>query len=71
MTKDAIVSALKEAARLAVLAAISAAVSYLLQFFGAQDQTNVVVLAGTLALRTVDKYIHEDQSIKANGLLPF
>lgn len=71
MNKDALIAAGKEAARLGILAFVSVLVTSLMSFLGTQDQSSTVVFALTGALRVVDYYIHKNDSIKANGLLPF
>lgn len=64
--------ALKEVFRLALFAAISVAVSGLLDFLGQLDpsQYGIVVSVGTVVLRYVDKFIHENPKIKATGISP-
>lgn len=71
MNKKAVLDTLKEAGRIAIFAAISALVAWGLQKLGVQDQTEPVVVIGTIVLRLVDKYIHKDDNLKANGLLKF
>lgn len=52
-----IIEAVKEGARLALFAGVSYLVTYLLQYFGAmnQSETNIVVI--TFVLRMVDKWL--------------
>ncbi len=64
-TMKAFLEALKEFARLAVFAAISAGIAY----FGNLDTTWAVVI--TAAFRTLDKYVHENPNIPFKGILPF
>lgn len=71
MNKEALFAAAKEAARLGVLAFASVVVTSLMSYLGAQDQSSTIVFALTGALRVIDYYIHKNDNIKANGLLPF
>lgn len=70
-TKDALISTLKEAGRIAFLAAASAVAT-----FGYAELANVptdttlgIVL--TVILRLADKFIHKNEAIEGNGLVPF
>lgn len=71
MNKKAIVEAVKEVARLAAFAAISAAATWVASKVATFDPTTVQYIIGTAVLRFVDKYIHNDTGTKAKGLLPF
>lgn len=71
MNKKAVVDTLKEAGRIALFAAASALVAWGLERLGVQNQTDIVVIAGTIILRLIDKFLHKDDSIKLNGLAPF
>jgi hypothetical protein len=53
------IEALKEGGRLALLGAVSYIVTYLLQYFGALNQTEMNVVIGTFILKLVDKYLYE------------
>lgn len=66
--KKVVFEALQEVARVALFGALSAAVAYGLQKLGMQNQTDVTVVLGTLALKGVDKWIHDNPKIKLNGL---
>lgn len=66
--KKALTEALQEVGRVALFAAVSAVVAYLLKQLAGMDQTDMVVVVGTLALKLVDRYIHENKSMKSNGL---
>lgn len=57
--------ALKEVARLIVLAALSVAIDY---FAGLDGQAYLIV---TIALRGLDKLIHKSEKTELNGILPF
>lgn len=62
---------LLEGIRLAVFAAASVIVTYLLNVvFPSLEQTQTVAVL-TLVLRMADKYVHANEEIKANGLVPF
>lgn len=67
----AIWEAVKEVLRLALFAAVSAGVAWATTKLTALDPTNVYVIVGTIVLRFVDKWIHENENVKANGLAPF
>lgn len=71
MNANAFYEAIKEAGRLALLAAVSAIIAYLTQWLGMQDQSELVVVVGTLVLRAVDKYVNKNENINANGIVPF
>ena len=53
------VESIKEGGRLALFAGLSYLVTYLLQYFGAMDQTNNSIILGTFILRVADKYLHK------------
>lgn len=71
MDKQALIEAVKEILRLALFAALGVAVSGLLDYFDALQVTEWWVVAFTAGLRWLDKYIHENKSIKAKGVAPF
>ena len=56
---DSIKEAIKEAARLALFAGVSAVIAFGLEKLGVMDQNEVSVMVGTMVLRTLDKAIHE------------
>ena len=57
----------KEGVRLALLAAGSYGITYLLQYFNAMDQSEVSIATLTLVLRIVDKWLHETK-VAVHGL---
>lgn len=67
----AIVEAIKEIARLAVLAAVSAVLYYGATQLGNLPADNLYALVGAGVLRALDKYVHENENIRAKGLVPF
>lgn len=69
MTQKAIVEAIKEAVRLAILAAISAVLAYASSLLAGLDPTSTTVVAGTLVLRVLDRLVHKSD-MKANGISP-
>jgi hypothetical protein len=77
MKKSPILEAIKEAGRYSVFMAISVFVSILSQKLANMPQNDTMIVFLTLALRVVDKYLHEnnkekrDEEIKPSGLLPF
>lgn len=63
---DPQLEAVKEAGRVVVLALVSWLVSYVAGL--PQTETTAILL---VVLRALDKYVHEDKSIKFDGLVPF
>lgn len=66
--KQALVEALQEIMRVVFFASVSALIAFGLQKLGMQDQTDTVVILGTLVLKGLDKYVHDNKSIKLNGI---
>lgn len=68
MNKQAIIKALKEFARMAVLA-----IPALLIQLISNNPNDTIQYGGAVlfVLRAVDKYIHESPTINAKGILPF
>lgn len=62
--------AIKELARVVILAAVTAAVGWLSQKVGHLDPSSAYYVVGTLVLRLVDKYVHANPNINAKGILP-
>ena len=71
MNKEAIIKTLKEAGRIALFGAITALVGFASEQLAGLDPNSVYFVAGTLALKLVDKYLHENQDVKVKGLAPF
>lgn len=71
MNKQAILETVKELARLAIFGAISALVTWLTSKVATFDPTTLQYIVGTVILRAADKYVHNDPSNKAKGILPF
>lgn len=71
MNKQAIWEATKEVVRLALFATASAVVAWATTKLTSLDPSSVQVMVGTVVLRFVDKWIHENQATKLNGLAPF
>jgi hypothetical protein len=70
-TAEPVKEGVKTSTRTAILAAVSFGVSYLLENVVPGLPKNEIGTGLTLVLTFLDKYIHENQDIKANGLLPF
>ena len=70
-TKDALISTMKEAGRIAILAAASAVITFGYAELANMptDTTSAIVL--TVILRLADKFIHKNDAIEENGLVPF
>jgi hypothetical protein len=62
--------ALKEVARLALVAAASTAIGEIVGYLANMEQTPIVVVLFA-AFKAIDKWIHENPNIKATGLIPF
>lgn len=71
MSKEALWEMVKEAGRIAFFAGVSAVVAYFTDKLKGLDPTSTYVVIGTVFFRLVDKYIHENKSIKASGIAPF
>jgi len=69
------INALKEAAKLvirtAILAGLTALIGWLTTYVSSFDPTTLQFVIGTAVLAALDKYIHEAQNIKANGIVRF
>lgn len=63
------VESLKEGLRLALFGAVAYVVTFLLQYFGAMDQSEMGIVVVTFVLRLADKFLYE-QGIKG-GLSKF
>ncbi len=66
--KKYIWEAVQEMSRVAFFATVSALVAWGLQQLGVKDQSQPIVLVGTLLLKGLDNYIHNNPKIKSNGL---
>lgn len=71
MNKQALLETVKEVARIAVFGALAALVTWLTSKVATFDPTTVQYIIGTVILRAADKYIHNDPTTKAKGILPF
>lgn len=69
MRKD-ILNGVKEALRVFIFAGVSALVAWGLAQLGVADQSNLVVIVGTVLLKAVDRSIHESPTA-GKGILPF
>lgn len=69
-TRTAVIEAIKEVARIAFFAAVAAVISYATTRLADLDPNSVYAVVGTVILRAVDKYIHENQNISAGGISP-
>lgn len=68
LDKKALSEALQEMGRVALFAAVSALIAYGLKQLAGMDQTELVVVLGTLVLKLADKYVHDSKYVKYNGL---
>lgn len=73
--KKSIYEAVKEAGRYAVFTSVSAFITLMIKKISVLPQDHLVVFGLTLALRMIDKYLHEERKKiykgEPNGLLPF
>lgn len=70
MNKKAFIEAVKEAVRLAILAAFAAVVLFAGDLVNALDPTSLQYALGTALLRVADRYVHKDKGIKLDGVSP-
>lgn len=74
---NALIEAVKEVGRYSVFLALTTFVSLLIERFTQMPQDNLLIIALTLALRAIDKYLHEERKDvgynlgQPRGLLPF
>lgn len=71
LNKQALIEMLKEAGRLAFFAALSAIVAYAGHVLAGLDPNSLVVVVGTMVLRLLDKYVHENDNTNLKGVAPF
>lgn len=69
--QKAVIEAVKEVGRLVFFGAIAIVVAWGQSKLTGVDPDSVVFLVGTLVLRFLDKFVHENEDIKANGLSGF
>ncbi len=69
-TKQAVLETLKEAFRIAFFAALTALAAWATNKLAGFDPTSIYYIGGTILLRLLDKYIHENENIKSNGISP-
>lgn len=70
MSKQALIEMAKEAARIAFFGALTALLGWFSQQLAGLDPSSVYYVVGTVVLRLVDKYIHENKDIAATGISP-
>lgn len=68
--KKALVELVKEGLRIAFLAALAAVVLWAQSLLTGLDPNSVTFLVATYVLKLADKWVHENQNIKANGISP-
>jgi hypothetical protein len=68
--KKAIVELIKEGLRIAFLAALAAVVLWAQSLITGLDPNSVTYFVATYVLKLADKWVHENQNIKANGISP-
>lgn len=68
--KKAIVELVKEGLRIAFLAALAAVILWAQSLLTGLDPNSITFLVATYVLKLADKWVHENQNIKANGISP-
>ncbi len=66
--KKYIWEAVQEMGRIAFFGAVSALVAFGLQQLGLKNQSEPTIMIGTLLLKGLDNYIHNNPKIQSNGL---
>jgi hypothetical protein len=69
--KDAVISTVKEALRIALFAGIAALVAWGSDKLAGLDPSSTTVIIGTIVIRLADKFVHENEDINAKGIAPF
>lgn len=67
----AVISAAKEAGRIFFFAGVSAIIAWGTTRLTSLDPTSTWVVVATLALKVADKFVHDNNNMKANGVAPF
>lgn len=69
-TKKAIIESAKEVLRIAFFGAVTAVLGYASTKVASLDPSSAYYIVGTILLRAIDKYIHENKNIGSNGISP-
>lgn len=68
--KKALVELLKEGLRIAFLAALAAVILWAQSLLTGLDPNSITYVVATYVLKLADKWVHENENIKANGISP-
>jgi hypothetical protein len=71
MNKTAVIATIKELVRLAIFGAVSGIIVFATHKLSSLDPNSAYAVAGTFILQGADKYVHKNENIQANGILPF
>lgn len=71
MNRKAIIEAVKEVSRIALLAAVTAVLGYATTKVSTLEPSSAYYIVGTLILRAVDKYVHVTPTIDKQGITGF
>lgn len=69
--KQAFIETVKEVGRIAFFAAIAAVIGYVTTKVSNLDPNSTFYILATLALKLVDKYVHTNEDMSAQGIAPF
>lgn len=69
--KEAIIKTAKEVGRIVFFGGLTALALWVGTLVSSFDPTSLQFIIGTVIGRALDKYIHENEEIKANGVAPF
>lgn len=69
--KEAVISAVKEGGRIFFLAGLVAISQWIASKVSGYDPSSTAFIVGTLAVKMLDKFVHDNKDIKAKGVAPF
>lgn len=69
--KEAIIKTAKEVGRIAFFGALSALGLYVASLLTTLNPSDLQFIILTVVGRAIDKYVHENEDIDANGVAPF
>lgn len=67
----ALLETLKEGLRIALFAGLSILVAWGSAQLTDMDPSSIIVISGTVVLRLIDKFVHDNENINAGGIAPF
>lgn len=69
--KEAVISAVKEGGRIFFLAGLVALGQWIASKISGYDPSSTGFIVGTLVVKMLDKYVHDNDNMNANGVAPF